>query len=99
MRLLALIADGNSYLEVHGNILKFGEAEFRLKLAREIEWVEQAKKAVAAGSQLFVHLIAEKNPRVREMSIFLLGLTWSATRARHDISAVEIIEWIYGIDT
>lgn len=37
--LLALIANGRSYLEVHGKLSTMSDKEYRLKLAEELEWI------------------------------------------------------------
>lgn len=95
--LLALIANGTSYLQVHGKLLKMSEGEYRAQLARELEWVVQARKAVAQGSDLFLELLGAKDPKLRDMSIFLLGLTVSILQG--DIGDVEIIERILGIES
>jgi len=99
LSLLALIASGSSHLERHGNLLKMSEAIYDAKLTQELEWVTQAKKAVAAGSPLFIELMAAKDLRIREMSIFLLGLTRAVSSPSDDISEVEIIERIHGIES
>jgi hypothetical protein len=75
--LLALIADGNSYLKVHGKDSKMSDGEYQAQLARELEWVAEAKKAVAMGSELFMELLAAEDRKLREMAAFLLGLTRS----------------------
>jgi hypothetical protein len=95
--LLALIANGTSYLEVHGNLLKMRDEEYRTKLAVEREWVAQARKAVAKGTSLFMELLDAKDPRLREMSILLLGLTLAA--GRDDVDAVDVIEKILRIES
>ena len=95
--LLALIADGNSYLKVHGNALKMSDAEYQAQLARELEWVVQAKKAVAMGTELFMELLAAEDRKLREMGALLLGLTRSVRSASDDISTIEVIERILGI--
>jgi hypothetical protein len=95
--LLALIANGTSYLEVHGKLLNLSDQEYQEKLARELDWAIRARTSVAKGSDLFIELLAAKDPKLHDISIFLLGLT--ASVARQDISAVEVIEKILGIDS
>ena len=97
LSLLALIADGNSYAAVHGNILKLDDQEYEAQLAREIQWVANAKKAVGAGWELFLELLAAEDKQVREMCIFLLGLT--STIRPEVASAVEVIERIRGVES
>lgn len=57
--LLAEIARGSSYLDVHGNLLK--EQDFEAKKSREIEWVRQAREAVAKGFDDFVAISNEES--------------------------------------
>ncbi len=97
--LLALIADGNSYLKVHGKGVKMTDGEFQAQLARELEWVIQAKKAVATGTELFMELLATQDRKLREMGALLLGLTRSVRSASDNISTVEVIERIMGIES
>jgi hypothetical protein len=97
--LLALIADGKSYLKVHGKALKMRDGQYQAQLARELEWVVQAKKAVAMGTELFVNLLAAEDRKLREMAAFLLGLTLSVASPSDDISTVEVIEKIMGIES
>jgi hypothetical protein len=95
--LLALIADGNSYAAVHVNILELDDQKYGAQLARELEWAANSKKAVGAGWDLFIELLAAEDKHVREMCIFLLGLT--ATVAREDADTVEVIERIRAVDS
>jgi hypothetical protein len=90
--LLACIADGNSHLATHGSLLKAGDPDYQNQLARELEWVARAKKAVAKGQELFLSFLTAKDPTLREISIFLLGLTCAA--GQENSSAVEVIERI-----
>jgi PcrA/UvrD tudor domain len=57
LSLLAEIAKGNSYREVHGNLLK--EPDFERKRTQELSWARQAHEAVAAGFTQFVDLTNE----------------------------------------
>ena len=88
--LLALIANGASYLEAHGNLLKMDEEEYRKELAEELKWVTAAREAVRAGCELFRDLLESSSSEVRELSIFLLGiLSWRG-------ATVNIIEKLTG---
>lgn len=57
LSLLAEIAKGSSYRDVHGNLLN--EPDFQQKRDRELSWVRQAHDAVAAGFMQFVGLTNE----------------------------------------
>jgi hypothetical protein len=65
--LLAAIAGGNSYLDVHEDVLvelRVGDPdsqEHRRKKAIELEWVANAKSEVAKGIDLFLELTKEKS--------------------------------------
>jgi hypothetical protein len=99
LALLALIANGSSYLAVHGNSLKLSESEYQARLAQELDWVARAGKAVASGSQLFMSFLAGKDPKLREMGAFLLGLACPILPESSDISELRVIEQILGIDS
>src|SRR5262245_1577841 len=58
LSLLAEIARGNSYRDVHGNLLN--ESDFHEKLSTELSWVRKAHDAVAAGFARFVDLVSEQ---------------------------------------
>jgi hypothetical protein len=95
--LLALIADGKSYGAAHGNLVKAADQEYQNQLARELDWVARSKEAIAKGQALFLEFLAAKDSKLREISIFLLGLTCAV--AQDDISAVEVIERILGAES
>jgi hypothetical protein len=57
LSLLAEIARGSSYLDVHGN--RLGEPDFEQKRSRELSWTRQAHDAVAAGFTHFARLTSE----------------------------------------
>jgi hypothetical protein len=57
LSLLAEIAQGTSYRDVHGNDL--GEDDFERKRLEELAWARQAHDAVAAGFRQFVDLTNE----------------------------------------
>jgi len=97
--LLALIACGSSYLEVHGNRLKLSDVQYAAKLAQERGWAVEAKKAVGMGSELFMKLLTAGDPSLREMGILLLGLTLAGLPPANEISVVEVIERILGVES
>jgi hypothetical protein len=68
--LLAAIARGNSYLAVHGNILK--ESDFAAKKTSELEWAAKAHAAVESGFDAFVAM-TEEEPQVRLASAHVLA--------------------------
>jgi hypothetical protein len=57
LSLLAEIANGTSYSDVHGNLRK--DPDFERKRNRELAWVRQAHDAVAAGFAQFLDLTNE----------------------------------------
>lgn len=57
LSLLAEIARGSSYRDVHGNSL--GEPDFERRRSKELSWARQAHDAVAAGFTEFAHLTNE----------------------------------------
>jgi hypothetical protein len=97
--LLALIASGSSYLQVHGRRADMSEEEYSERLNRELDWVAQSRRSVGRGAKLFMDLIDAKDPRLREMGVLLLGLTLADAPAFADISTVEVIEKIFGVES
>jgi hypothetical protein len=57
LSLLAEIASGSSYRDVHGDLLK--ESDFEPRRIQELSWARQAHEAVAAGVTQFVELTNE----------------------------------------
>lgn len=92
--LLAVIADGTSYLQVHRELLKKWSEEDEKRLEQEMQWVAAAQSAVAAGRTLFLELLNSSDRKIREICIYLLGCV--ARNITADISAVEVIERIVG---
>jgi hypothetical protein len=88
--LLALIADGQSYMAVHMELLREKRPEDEQQMLREIEWVAAAKKAVAQGWPLYMELMSDDDQKTRDISIFLLGLTCADQSV--DCGAVDVIE-------
>lgn len=58
LSLLAEIASGTSYLDVHGNLLD--DPDFERKKSEELSWVQQAQDAVAAGFATLMDLTHER---------------------------------------
>ncbi len=94
--LLALIANGRSYVAVHGNLAGQDDRQYEVQLARELEWVQAARNAVGKGIPLFMELAGSSDKKLRELSIFLLGLTASVDH--EDISEIEVIEKLLGLN-
>jgi hypothetical protein len=88
--LLALIADGKSYMAVHMELLRGKRPEDEQQMLREIQWVTAAKKAVTQGRPLYMELMSGDDQKIREISIFLLGLTCADQTV--DFEAVHVIE-------
>lgn len=67
--LLGAIANGNSYLDVHEEFMDdigmvVDAEEHKEQKAKELEWVANAKSAVAEGLDLFLELSREEDPDV-----------------------------------
>lgn len=69
LMLLTEIADGRSYVDVHGS----SEPDKETRLAREMEWVQAARSAVAAEANIYRKQLADGNEEVRLLAAFLLG--------------------------
>jgi hypothetical protein len=69
--LLAAIATGTSWRDVHGNLLN--EPDFAERKAVEIKWVEQAHAAVASGAAAFLAMTREETD-VRLAAAHVLAL-------------------------
>jgi hypothetical protein len=69
--LLAAIATGSSFREVHGNLLS--EPDFAERKAIELKWVEQAHAAVARGITAFLAMTEEETD-VRLAAAHVLAL-------------------------
>jgi hypothetical protein len=90
LALLAEIADGSSYLEVHG---PDANADGEVRLAREREWVRAARSAVAAEHEIYQQLLREQNNEVKLLAAFLLGtlkreLEWDSAEFLEKIARV-----------
>jgi hypothetical protein len=71
LQLLALIATGRSYRDVHGNLLN--ETDFAERKALELRWVEEAHDAVARGVTSFLAMTREETD-VRLAAAHVLAL-------------------------
>src|SRR6266849_3008472 len=71
LELLAAIATGRSYRDVHGNLLN--EPDFAERKALELEWVQQAHAAVASGVAAFLAMTREETD-VRLAAAHVLAL-------------------------
>lgn len=59
LNLLALIASGSSYRDVHGDFLQ--DANFETQRKRELTWVAESHAAVAAGFDALVSMTSESS--------------------------------------
>jgi hypothetical protein len=77
LELLAEIAAGCSYLDVHGPPpgAEHGREspEFQAQLAEELEWVRAARAAVWEGWKLLVHHLSDPDRRIRLAAGYTLG--------------------------
>src|SRR5258708_25831389 len=71
LELLASIATGSSFRDVHGNLLN--EPDFAERKAMELRWVEQAHAAVASGVAAFLAMTREETD-VRLAAAHVLAL-------------------------
>lgn len=71
LELLAAIATGSSFRDVHGNLLN--EPDFAERKAVELKWVEQAHAAVASGVSAFLAMTREETD-VRLAAAHVLAL-------------------------
>lgn len=71
LELLALIATGSSFRQVHGDVMN--EPDFAERKAVELEWVEQAHAAVARGVGALLAMTEEKSD-IRLAAAHLLAL-------------------------
>ena len=69
LMLLTEIADGRSYIDVHGS----SEPDKETRLANEIRWVQAARSAVAAETDIYRKQLGDEDEEVRVLAAFLLG--------------------------
>jgi hypothetical protein len=67
--LLAEIADGKSYIDVHGS----SEPNKEARLIREMEWVHAARSAVLAEATVYRKCLLDENEDVSLAAAYLLG--------------------------
>lgn len=96
--LLAMLADGNSYLEVHATsdspsaegirawLVKEGR-DVEVELAQEREWVEETRLAVGEALPLLLSFLNDEEPGVRES--IALGLARYPERAEGLLPPLE----------
>jgi hypothetical protein len=77
LKLLAGIADGNSYLDVHADFLDTldgeDEEEREAQLREELAWAAAAHSAVGDGSPALVTMLADDSPRIRAAVPYVLA--------------------------
>ena len=75
--LLELLGNGSSYCAVHEQISSLkkqaGTPEWQEQKRKEIGWVKAAQTAVMAGKAVYLGLIADPEPKVREAAAYLLA--------------------------
>ena len=79
--LLSEIADGSSYADVHQHLDRprpDGDPELRERIERELSWVRAARAAVAAGSPVYLRLLADGDEDVRAWAAHTLGMSAEA---------------------
>jgi len=85
--LLAAIADGHSYLEVHGKLRHYDNkrdtAEFQAKLQQELRWKRNAHEAVAKHADLYWRLLDEEP----SLSVCVPYLLAAIPATRRDVCA------------
>src|SRR5262245_44051689 len=81
--LVALIGNGNSYVEVHGfshtktggHSRRMTDSERHDQLQKERAWVHAAQVAVAEGVDLYIALLRSSHAPTRLLAAYLLGLS------------------------
>jgi hypothetical protein len=81
LMLLASIANGNSYLDVHQHLDLFKNIygremqteKWKSDLALELSWVKAARDAVLAGMDRYTSMLNDSDCAVREAAAFLLA--------------------------
>ncbi len=78
LELLAHLATGSSYLDVHQHYEHFTDerttADFAARVAEELRHVRAAKDAVVRGDAVYARRLAHPDPSVRIAAAYLLGL-------------------------
>ncbi len=82
LHLLASIAEGSSYIDVHAGVIdRMGSGprsdeqrvDREAQLSRELAWVRAAFEAVEAGVSTYLDLLANADPDVRIFAAYTLG--------------------------
>ncbi|MGZ0175207.1 MAG: HEAT repeat domain-containing protein, partial [Planctomycetales bacterium] len=77
LELVAAIAQGCSYLEVHGSLSHYDDTretpEYQAKQALEMLWVSDTKTAVWNGLDVFLRLLSDFDKRIRLSVSYALG--------------------------
>ncbi|WIG61353.1 MAG: hypothetical protein OJF49_004101 [Ktedonobacterales bacterium] len=77
LSLLAHLANGSSYLDVHQDFYperdEQGTPEFDEQLQREVSWVRAAHEAVERGVNLYLDLARDARPAVRMAAVYLVA--------------------------
>lgn len=73
LALLASVADGRSYLDVHGNRLNLAESVMKAKLALELQWIENARTAVLDRLDQLIDLVDDDSERIAISSAHVLS--------------------------
>lgn len=100
--LLASIARGNSYLDVHqfmdGMQTESAKPDFHEQLTKELRWVENANTAVEAGVPMYEALLGDDDPKVRSIAAFLLGVLFAEPSLKKVESQLEVEQdpWVKG---
>jgi HEAT repeat protein len=79
--LLHSLAEGSSYIDVHERLDPEGMAQvciaqgsdLETERSRERAWVQAAHDAVSAGLPIYLDLLADSDPRVRNCTLYLLA--------------------------
>lgn len=78
VELLAEIAQGTSYLDVHGDLSSFYDdrrdtPEFEAEKAQELAWVQRAHEAVGAGIDTYMDLLQDADAEMRTAAAHALA--------------------------
>jgi HEAT repeat len=74
LELLAILANGHSYIEVHSHLdPPRDDPAYAAELASEREWVRQARAAVLDGFHVYLRLLDDPDPAVRTGAAYALG--------------------------
>ena len=78
---VAALACGNSYLDVHQHLFRedflreeMKRPEWHEQIRRELEWVEAARLAVVAGTPVYLALLDDPDPEIRQCAAYTLSV-------------------------